>query len=230
MPIQVICPGCHKRFKVGDQHAGKSGACPKCKTAIKVPTKAEEVQVHAPTEFAGGGQTTTGELITKPIARKEHRIEPIWAVAVAGAVLTALLVTWASGGLIRGNLAVRALGLLLVSPPLVVAAYAFLRDEDLAPHQGKSLYIRTAICSVAYVILWGTYGYAANSLLTGELWQWVFVIPPFLGTGALVAMGCLDLDFGSGFFHYCFYLIFTVLLRWVAGMGWVWAVTEAVLQ
>jgi hypothetical protein len=59
-------------------------------------------------------------------------------------------------------------------------------------------------------------------VITGELWIWLFVLPPFLGVGALIALGCLDLDFGSGFFHYSFYLLVTVLLRWVAGMGWPW--------
>ena len=41
--------------------------------------------------------------------------------------------------------------------------------------------------------------------------------PPFLVVGASAALATLDLDFGSGFFHYCFYLFATVLLRWLAG-------------
>jgi len=55
---------------------------------------------------------------------------------------------------------------------------------------------------------------------TRELWTWVFIGPPFLIAGALVALACLDLEFGDGFFHYCFYLLVTMLLRWTAGMGW----------
>jgi hypothetical protein len=38
-------------------------------------------------------------------------------------------------------------------------------------------------------------------------------------------MASLDLDFGDGLFHYGFYLVVTVLLRWLAGMKWVWDVT-----
>jgi hypothetical protein len=37
-----------------------------------------------------------------------------------------------------------------------------------------------------------------------------------------VALACFDLDFGSGCFHYAFYLLAILLLRWCAGMGWVW--------
>ena len=53
MPINVICPGCHTRFKVGDQHAGKTGACPKCKGPIQIPAAADEVVIHEPESEAG---------------------------------------------------------------------------------------------------------------------------------------------------------------------------------
>ena len=60
MSILVVCPGCHKSFNVDDKHAGKTGACPKCKAKITVPTKEAEVTVHAPTEFAAGGPPPRG--------------------------------------------------------------------------------------------------------------------------------------------------------------------------
>ena len=44
--------------------------------------------------------------------------------------------------------------------------------------------------------------------------------------GALAALAALDLDFGSGFFHYGFYLLVTILLRRVGGMGWIWESTS----
>ena len=56
MSIVVVCPGCRKSFKVSDKFAGKSGPCPNCKRTLQVPTKAEEVKVHAPEAFAGGGK------------------------------------------------------------------------------------------------------------------------------------------------------------------------------
>ena len=221
MSILVVCPGCHKRFNVSDKFAGKAGACPNCKATINVPSQAEEVQVHAPTEFATGGRSTAGKLITKPIARRETRIQPVAAVAVGAAVLTVALVTWVAGDLIQRNVAVRIVGLLLVSPPLVVAAYTFLRDDELEPHQGTALYVRSAICALSYMALWGVYSFLAARVLSGELWEWIFVLPPLLAAGALVALACLDLDFGSGFFHYAFYVLVTLLLSWVAGIHWV---------
>ncbi len=225
MSILVVCPGCRKSFKVSDGFAGKSGPCPKCKTTIKVPKKKDEVVVHSPTAFADGGRTVTGKLVTKPIAREETKLEPVKAAAIGGTGLTVLLVTWVAGGLIAGSPVIRTLGLLLVSPPLVVAAYSFLRNDELEPYRGSALYIRSGICALAYVGLWGVYGYLSSTgLMSGELWEWLFVVPPFLVTGGLVALVCLDLDFGSGFFHYAFYVLLTILLRWAAGMGWLWDV------
>lgn len=230
MSIRVVCPGCHKSFNVGDQFAGKSGPCPKCKATIQVPTKEEEVKVHAPTQFTSGGKSTTGELLTKPVSRKETLLRPVTMVAIAGGALTVLLVTWVAGEILQDSLLMRIVGLLLISPPLTLAAYSFLRDDELQPHQGRSLYVRMAICSAAYTFLWGAYGWSTDpemALLTGELWEWLFFVPPLMIAGALVGSGCFELDLSNGFFHYAFYLSITVLLRWVAGMGWVWDVARA---
>ena len=60
MSIIVVCPGCLKSFKVSDKFAGKKGPCPNCKRTLQVPTKEQEVQVHAPEAFAGGGKNASG--------------------------------------------------------------------------------------------------------------------------------------------------------------------------
>jgi len=223
MSIIVVCPGCRKSFKVSDQFAGQTGACPKCKHQITVPKKTEVVKVHAPEEFADGGRSTTGQLLTKPIARKKVKFQPVVAVAIGGGVLVVLLVTWAAGSLIAENIVVRTTGLLLVSVPLVIGTYWFLRNDELEPHHGLALYVRAGICSAAYIILWGVYAHVSDTaMMQGEVWQWLFVAPPILITGALVALGCLDLEFGDGLLHYAFYVVVTILLRAVAGMGWIW--------
>ncbi len=225
MPIHVVCPGCRKGFQVSEKFAGKSGPCPQCKTVIQVPSQAQEVQVHAPEEFSrGGGRNAAGVLVGKPIARAQVKIEPVAVVAVLAGVLAVVVVAWAAGSLIQGNLAIRVAGLLVVSPPLVVAAYSFLRNDELEPHRGRSLYVRAAVCSLAYMALWWVYGYLAGIFLHGELWEWLLVVPPVLALGALGALVCLDLEYGNGFFHYAFYVLATVLLRSIAGMGWPWDV------
>lgn len=228
MSIIVTCPGCRKSFKVSDKFAGQKGACPKCKHAIEVPKAGGEVKVHTPEEFAEGGRSTAGKLLIKPLERQEVKLQGVTVAAIAGGALTVLLIAWLAGEVIRDRLVVRAIGLLLVSPPLVAAAYWFLRNDELEPHRGVALYVRGGICSVVYIVLWGVYAQLVSmELISGELWVWMFVIPPFLLTGALVALACLDLDFGNGFFHYAFYLLVTLVIRWAAGMEFVWNISAA---
>ena len=216
MSIPVVCPGCKKSFRVSDKFAGKSGACPKCKTTINVPDKTAKIQVHGPA-------VTTGDRSVKPILRTETMmLSPAAITAIGAASLCVLLVAWVGGGALQTSLRLRIIGLLLVSPPLVVAAYSFMRNDELEPYQGVALWVRSGICSIGYVVLWGIFGYVAATMLTGELWQWLFVAPPLLAIGGAIPLVCLDLDYGSGFFHYVFYVLVTGLLRWAAGMGWVW--------
>jgi len=235
MSILVVCHKCRKSFKVSDKFAGQKGPCPNCKAPIQVPKKEDEVKIHGAEGFTDGGRSTTGKLLTKPIARQQTKLQPVVAVAVAGAVLVVLLVAWLggfAGFFVRQggetDLIVCTIALLLITPPLALAAYTFLRDEDeLEPYRGTALYVRSGICAAAYLILWAIFAYVSTTgLLTGEIWEWAFVAPPLLALGALVALSCFDLEFGNAFFHYAFYLLVVLILRWIAGMPWIWVIAE----
>ena len=222
MSILVVCTKCRSRFQVSDKFAGKSGPCPKCKAVIQVPTAKEEVKVHGPDEFASGGRNAAGQLVGKPIARTEVRLNWVVATGIAAAAVAVVIFAWIAGKLFQNYMLMRLIGLLVVSPPMVIGAYSFLRNDELEPYRGKSLYLRAGVCSLAYIALWGVFGYVAGRALTGDLWNWIYVAPPFLIVGSLCAFACFDLEFGNGFFHYAFFVLLTMLLRWVAGMGWLW--------
>lgn len=228
MAIIVTCPGCLKSFQVSDQFAGRTGPCPKCKRTLTVPEKAQEVTVHAPEAFAGGGRSASGKLITKPVSFETTKAQPVQIVAIIAAVLIVLALTWVGGRTkLFDNIIVTAIGLLAVSPPLVMAAYAILRNQELEPYRGTALYVRSSICALVYVALWGIFTLlVSRGVITGELYAWLIVVPPFAVTGALFALATLDLDFGDAVFHYGFYLLATLVLRWAAGMKWVWDVTS----
>ena len=127
MSIIVVCPGCLKSFKVSDKFAGRTGPCPNCKRTLKVPEKSEEVTVHAPEAFAGGGRSASGKLIVEPVAFRPAKLEPVKAALIVATVFVVLAITWLGGrtGLFANLLATTA-GLLVVSPFLVVAAYTIL--------------------------------------------------------------------------------------------------------
>jgi hypothetical protein len=224
MPIVVVCPGCHKRYSVSDKFAGKSGPCPNCKTIIPIPKK-EEVIIHAPEEFAGAGRGKSGRPIAKPIARRILEISPTVAVAIGGGTLAVLVATVVLGstGVFREYFWLSGLGLLIVTFPLVVGAYQVLHDpEDLEPYQGRVLLIRAAICTALYVAIWAGFCLFGVRYLSGEIWNWLMVGTPFVVLGALAALACFDFDFGTALLHFGFFLLVTIFLRWLAGLGWLW--------
>ena len=228
MAILVVCPGCKKSFNVDDKFAGKTGPCPKCKTKITIPAKQDEVKVHAPDEFSGGGRGITGKLALKPIARTQFRIRPAVAAMIGGGVLAAimgaLIVRVVAAGPDAGTLryVLSGIGLLLVSPPLAVAAYSFLRDDELEAYQGMQLYIRAAVCALVYMILWAVFAYVNATIPPFGPPYWFALATPLLCVGAAAGKFSLDLETANGFFHYVFYVAATMLLGLIANVVPVW--------
>ena len=226
MPIRVICPKCLTRFKVGDQHAGKKGACPKCKGIIEIPASDEEVVIHAP-EMEAGAVDAKGRNVLKPIARKETKFQANTAILVGGAVMLCVAIAFLLGQNAGelGNSLVYLMGAAacLLGPPLAWAGYSFLRDDETDAYQGVDLMIRSAACGLAYAVLWGLYmwlGYNFLGLTPGgktqlEIAQAAMLIAPSLAIGAFAAYVSFDLEPLTGFFHCALYFSATILLRLV---------------
>jgi predicted Zn finger-like uncharacterized protein len=223
MPISVVCPGCKARFAVSDKFAGKKGPCPKCKAVITVPDQpAEDVKIHVPEQFASGGKDATGRPVLRPITRKDTKLSATNIAAIASAVIVTLAIAFLLRG-VSNKLPIIAVGLLVVSPPLAVAGYTFLRDDELEPYRARALLIRATLCGLGYAALWSAYPpLVTYGVISGEPWQWLFVAPAFVVVGAGLAFACLDLDFGSAAMHYCFYVVVTLLLRFAIGLPPVW--------
>jgi len=46
--IQFTCPNCGKRFKLGQEHAGRKGRCPGCRTIVQVPAASPDEPLQPP--------------------------------------------------------------------------------------------------------------------------------------------------------------------------------------
>ena len=214
MPINVTCPSCHSRFKVSDQFAGKEGPCPKCKAKIKIPKLEEEVVVHAPQSF--GPKDKTGEGTLKPIFRTETQVPAAtWIICIS-----ALLVILGSGLWLRDpndgqSIATLAIGAVCVAILISRLGYAFLRDEELEPFYGKMLWGRVLISAALYAGTWAglTWLPIAVGLDSLAVYEMIILLGIAIGFGTGVAYLCFDLELGSAFFHYAFYLAATILLR-----------------
>jgi hypothetical protein len=225
MPIQVTCPGCHQRFKVSDKFAGQQGPCPKCKTPMKIPTLEEQVVIHAPEDF--GPKNAEGRSVLRPIERRETKISPVQWAAIGGTVVLIPALAFLVGMMFRDGgetnvpPLVLAIGALLVAPPLTWAGYSFLRNDELEPYTGSPLYIRLAICSVSYAVLWGGYALLKQFWFGGaapEVWQLLFAVPVLFIPGTLASLATLDLDGTNAALHYGMYFGATIILRVIMGM------------
>lgn len=227
MPIQVTCPGCLTKFNVGDQHAGKAGACPKCKGPIQIPALSDQVIIHAP-ESEAGAKDATGRNVLKPIRRKEAKFSTNIFVLVAGGALLAIAVSWLVGrqyGTEGVPMWFLALGAVLLGPPLAYSAYSFLRDDELGVYQGTAVLIRSLACGLVYALLWGVFVYVGWNVFGDEAFkaglemvQLGILIAIVAGIGTFAAYVSFDLEPISAFFHYALYFLLTIGLRFVMGL------------
>ena len=229
MPIQITCQKCHKRFSVNDKFAGKSGPCPNCKSTIKIPEKNEEVVIHAPENL--GPKDSSGKAILKPIEREEVKTSPVAVVGIVGAIILAIIAAialrfqfppGAEDAAIDPTLWwILVAGAVLLAPPLALAGYWFLRNDELEPYRGGELAIRVLICAVVYAALWGGYALMKAKMFPNappQMFSFAWIGPAFVSVGALAALATLDFDFGTGAIHYAFYLLVTVLFCFIIGV------------
>lgn len=229
MPIQVICPGCHARFKVGDQHAGKTGPCPKCKKPIKIPEAGDEVVIHTP-EVEAGAKNAAGKNVLKPLKRKETKFSLNITIITVGVVLVSIIVAWMLGGDALGDEQLYALagGAILLGPLLAYAGYMFLRDDELGVFETNSALVRSIACGLVYALLWGVYVFLGMQVFGDEAFEEGLEMVQIVGLG-VVSMGIgtfaafVSFDFEpiTGFFHYMLYLLVTILLRAVMGLPFI---------
>lgn len=229
MPIPVTCPNCKAQFNVSEKFAGKKGPCPKCKTPIVVPdpSKAvtpagEEIKVHGGDDFAGTAKGAGGRPVLKPIEREELKLSKVQIGSLAAGVVVSLVTAYFAGPYLRESLWIRGAALLVVSIPIVMASYAVLRNEELDAFRGRSLMLRSILCALVYSGLWAGFLFIPPDMVE-EMYGWMFIAPPFLLGGSAMAWGCFDLDFGTGAMLYCFYVVITMLLGWLAGLQMPWA-------
>ncbi|TWT67695.1 hypothetical protein Pla123a_42510 [Posidoniimonas polymericola] len=220
MPIDVTCPGCHKRFKVSDKFSGQKGPCPQCKTVMEIPKLEDQVVIHAPDETSGP-KDAKGRSVLKTAKYKDAKFNPIMASAVGGVVLLMLLGAF----LLRGQSPdewVLAGGAVLLGPLLAWAGYPILRDSELQPYSGGEAWLRAAGCGLAFALGWGVYCYVGYYFGGGD-WPirdldmvYTFFAAGFaLGIGGLAAFVAFDLEPISATLLAAFYFVVTIVLRLV---------------
>lgn len=220
MPIPVVCNGCKARFTVSDQFAGRTGPCPKCKQPIKIPElAAQAVTIHEP-DAPVASSTGTGRPPLAPIRRTEKPVPLLAFAAVGGGGLVLAGLAWITGmtlgpdGLPGWALLAAAFA---IAVPCVLLGYAAVRNRELEPFRGRALLARGLACAAVYAGLWAIKG-ALPAEATAELWQWMYLGPMFVISGAIAALTAFELEWGSAVAHFSFYAMVTAFLRWLLGL------------
>ena len=232
MPIPVVCPGCKARFTVSDQFAGRTGPCPKCKQPIKVPTPAAKaVVIHEP-EAPVASSTGTGKAPTAPIKRRDKAVPmraflltAVGGIACMGFAALLPVIYPSPSGEGGSQTAIPAslllLGAVAVAVPTVILGYAAVRNRELEPYTGRPLYTRALACAAVYAALWAVRGSIPlwTEWQLTDMYEWFIIGPLFMAAGTLTALASLDLEPGNAAVHFSFYVLFTALLRWLAGLA-----------
>ena len=220
MPIRVTCPGCLKKFQVSEQFAGKQGPCPSCKKEITIPDpKKDKVVVHAPEV---GPKDSIGQSVLKPLARTESTFSTIQILLIIAAVVIYLIVALgiriATGANVENPLeypiAILAFGAVMLGPPMALAGYFFLKNEELGSFRGKELWIRVTACGLLFAVLWlapflTTFAFQ-NKYTTVPL---VLAVSIMFAIGGVVAAGSFELDYLIGLVLFGLYFGTCVLMR-----------------
>jgi hypothetical protein len=220
----------------------KSGAAPPKPPA----PAAADVKIHAPEEAQKGEKTKTGRPTSKPIEHRDVRFTWKLVVLVVGTTIALFVAAWFGGRLVQGPppllqmqegdaevlaarrmpmliaYALRAAAILLIGWPIVLAGYGALRDDELEPYRGRSLYLRTIICLTVYIGVWGIYALIPDDLVT-QPYMWAIFAPAMILPAAAAAYFCFDLDYLGATMHALFFLAVTTLLGWTAGLGLPWS-------
>ena len=227
MPIQVTCPGCLKRFSVGEKFAGQQGPCPKCKTLITIPKPEEEIVIHVPTHTEAGAVGADGVHTLKTLRKKDAKFRPLVFSVVLGIALVVLLLAVLLSELVLEGWLVPAVATVLLGPPCAWAGYTFLRDAELEPYGGTQLWVRVAACGLVFALLWGVYLFVGEQLFADkdfkttlqlETYQMFVLVAIVLGLGTFAGYVSFDLDPISAFFNCALFFAVTILLRVVVGL------------
>jgi cation transport ATPase len=217
MSINIVCPGCKKRFSVDDKHAGKKGPCPKCKTVLEIPAIEEEIVIHGPEESLP--KDSKGRSVIDPIMREETTVSTKGIVGICVFVVVVFGIAFGLRAYEELPFLFKLLGAVSLAPPLVLSGYTFLRNDELEAYRGKELAIRVLVCSAVYAALWGLFAFIPAVLgIEFTPYQLAFVTIPFVLVGGFAAFASFDLEYLTGVMHYGLYVIVTVLMRVVAGL------------
>lgn len=210
MAIDVICPGCHKRFQVSDDFAGKKGPCPACKTTIEIPKLEDVVVIHERETTASGAPAKL-----ESIQRKQSTVGKSELFLAIGALLAGLIITLVG----RIQLPevdpnplfitkILAGGLLGISSSLL--GHIVLRGQDDGSIYDRKALLKGTVIGLVYALIWRIQVLISDGFLVQDgnviLPAVIILSIAFMVVTTFIPMFVFDFEYQQGLTHVALFI------------------------
>lgn len=209
--------------RAGSAGAGSTAAGKPAGGKAAPPPITDEIKIHGPEEYAGGGKDKKGRPLGKPKSRVDAKFSVTQSVGAVLGVVGVFGFAWLLGQIFKGSpmLGAAVGGLnFLVAIPLALTGYWILSDPELEGYTGTELWGRVAACAAVYALMWVARAYIPPDW-TADGWNWIMLAVPFLLVGMGTAFFLLDMENENAFFHFFLFLGVSILIRGAAGLPWI---------
>jgi len=221
MAIDVICTGCHKRFQVSDQFAGKKGPCPGCQTIIEIPKLEDVVVVHE------RERTSTGAPAKLDSIKRQRTTASKLELFAALITLTLGLTVTIVGCFVRPEdstapgILISALAGCFFGIGTSLLGYIVLRNPELEIVNDRKTILKAGGIGIMYAFIWRLQIIITDSTLTledGIILPGVIVLAIALTvTASFLSMVLLDFEFSQGLIHTSLFIGALVIYSLILG-------------
>ena len=221
MAIDVICTGCHKRFQVSDEFAGRKGPCPGCKTVIEIPKLEDIVVVHERETTKTGAPTKLNSIRRQ--GTTVSKLEIIISLAAVTLGLTTAFIgrftisgASSSPGILIWGIAGSMLGI-----GTSLLGYIVLRNSELEIVNDRKTILKASGIGILYAVLWRLQIIITDSALTmedGIILPGVIVLALALtAIASFLPMVLLEFEFAQGLVHTSLFIAALVAYSLILG-------------
>lgn len=205
MAIDVICTGCHKRFQVSEQFAGKQGPCPGCQTIIEIPKVEDLVIVHERETTRTGAPAKLDSIVRQKTTVNKFELYLSLATLFGGLAMGfALRFTLDEANPAPGSVVTILAGALLgIGSSLL--GYIVLRPQDTEIRNDRKTILKGGCVGLVYAALWRLQELAISGLLTEDgsviLPAVIVLALALVAVASFIPMFVYEFEYSQGLIH-----------------------------
>ena len=220
MAIDIICPGCHKRFQVSDQFAGQKGPCPGCKTIIQIPKLEDVVVVHERETTSSGAPAKLNSIRRQHTTAGKSELLCASGALLAGLLSTVLVRFLSETEPNPGFFTTLLIGSLLGSSTSLLG-HIVLRGQDNGSNYGRKTIVRACLVGVIYTVIWRLLVLLSDGLLVEDgsviLPAVIILAIALTAISTFLPMFVFDFEYQQGLVHVALFISSLAIYSLVLG-------------